>query len=81
MPKTVYLTTGDIAERLFCTPAQVQYAIQKAKIKEDGRAGIIRLFDVDRLDQITNALRGVRFKKRRRRVEPNPTPGCEQTCE
>lgn len=54
------LTVGDVARRIGESRARVDYAIEKAGIRERARAGILRLFAVDQIPVIEAALRTVR---------------------
>lgn len=65
------LTTGEVARTLGVARPRVDYAIEKAGIREKGRAGILRLFSVDQLPVIRAALETVRT---RRSVSPNAEP-------
>lgn len=57
------LTLTQVARRVGSHPAAVAYAIQKAGIREKSRAGIIRIFGEDQLDEIMEALRNVRHRR------------------
>jgi hypothetical protein len=56
------LTVGDVARRLGVPRVRVNYAIDKAGIRERGRAGILRLFSLDQLPVIRAALQTVRTR-------------------
>ncbi len=64
---TELLTVGDIARRIGVPRARVDYALDKAGIRERARAGILRLFSPDQLPVIEAALATVR--SRRRKIE------------
>jgi hypothetical protein len=55
------LTVGEIARTVGEPRARVDYAIEKAGIRERRRAGILRLFSRDQLPVIEAALRTVRL--------------------
>lgn len=61
---TELLTVGDIARRIGVPRARVDYALDKAGIRERTRAGIIRLFSPDQLPVIQAALATVRSRQR-----------------
>ncbi len=68
---TELLTVGDIARRIGVPRAQVDYALDKAGIRERTRAGILRLFSSDQLPVIRAALATVRSRRRKTEgVEP-----------
>lgn len=54
------LTVGEIARAVGEPRARVDYAIEKAGIRERRRAGILRLFGRDQVPVIEAALRTVR---------------------
>ena len=54
------LTIGDIARQLGVPRARLDYAVDKAGIRERGRVGIIRLFSADQVPVIRAALGTVR---------------------
>ena len=49
------LTVGDVARQLGLPRARLDYAIDKAGIRERGRAGILRLFSEDQVPVIAAA--------------------------
>lgn len=59
---TDLLTVGDVAKKLGLPRSRVDYAIEKAGIRERHRAGILRLFSVDQLPIIEAALATVRSR-------------------
>ena len=59
------LTVGDIARRIGVPRARIDYALDKAGIRERGRAGILRLFSVEQIPVIEAALQTVRTRKGR----------------
>ena len=59
------LTTGQLAERLGVPRSRVEYAIQKAGIRERGRAGILRLFSLDQVPVIEAAIGTIRRRRAR----------------
>ncbi len=56
------VTTGEIARTLGIARPRVDYAIEKAGIKERGRAGILRLYSPDQIPVIRAALETVRTR-------------------
>ena len=56
------LTTGDIARAIGVPRPRVDYAIEKAGIRERCRAGILRMFGRDQVPVIRAALDQVRSK-------------------
>ena len=50
-------TTGDVAANLNVPRHVVEYAVQRHRITETQRAGIIRLFDGNAVDAIRRAVR------------------------
>ena len=56
------LTVGDVARRLGEPRARVDYAIEKAGIRERTRAGILRMFTTEQLPVIKAALAAVRSR-------------------
>lgn len=56
------LTTGVIARKLGVARARLDYAIDKAGIRERGRAGILRLFSPNQIPVLEAALRTVRSR-------------------
>lgn len=67
------LTVGDVARRIGVPRARVDYALDKAGIRERARAGILRLFSPDQIPVIEAALLTVRTRQRRsaEAMEPN----------
>ena len=59
---TYLLTLGEIARRIGVPRTRLDYALDKAGIKERGRAGILRLFSVDQVPVIEAALSTVRVR-------------------
>ena len=59
------LTVGDVARRIGVPRARVDYALDKAGIRERSRAGILRLFSLDQLPVIEAALGTVRSRQRK----------------
>ena len=59
---TNLLTIGEIARRLGVARTRLDYAIDKAGIRERGRAGILRLFSPDQIPVIEAALATVRIR-------------------
>ena len=57
---TQLFTLGDVARKLSVPRSRLQYAIEKAGIKERSRAGILRLFSTDQIPVIAAALKTVR---------------------
>ena len=55
-------TTGKIAKKNGVSRAQVDYAIEKARISERARAGIIRLFSSDQIPAIEAAIASIRVR-------------------
>lgn len=51
-----YITTGDIARYARLPLHRVTYAIQRLRLVEDARAGTYRLFRVDRIESIVEAI-------------------------
>lgn len=64
------LTVGEIARTVGEPRARVDYAIEKAGIRERRRVGILRLFSRDQLPVIEAALRTVRSAR-------SEATGCE----
>ena len=62
---TEMLTVGDVARKLGVPRARVDYALDKAGIRERGRAGILRLFAADQVPVIQAALRTVKVRAQR----------------
>ena len=60
---TDLLTVGDVARKLGVPRARVDYALDKAGIRERARAGILRLFSPDQLPVIEAALGTVRVRR------------------
>lgn len=59
---TDLLTVGDVAKKLGLPRSRIDYAIEKAGIRERHRAGILRLFSADQLPVIEAALATVRSR-------------------
>ena len=57
------MTIGDIGRKLGVARTRLEYAIEKAGIRERGRAGILRLFSPDQVPVIEAALATVRTRK------------------
>lgn len=57
------LTVGDIARRIGVARSRLDYAIDKAGIRERSRAGILRLFSADQVSVIEAALATVRTRR------------------
>jgi hypothetical protein len=51
------LTVGAIARRLGVPPHRIQYQILRLSLKSAARAGVLRLFDAQAVEQIGEALR------------------------
>lgn len=62
---TDLLTVGDVAKRFGLPRSRIDYAIEKAGIRERRRAGILRLFSSDQLPVIEAALATVRSRQRK----------------
>lgn len=60
-----FITTGDLARMRGITLSRVTYAIARAGIREDARAGICRLFHRSRLDELVAAVERVGKSSRR----------------
>ena len=58
------LTVGDIAKRVGVPVHRVAYAIEAYEIKPTQRAGILRLFDEDKLEAVRSAMRRVAERAR-----------------
>lgn len=56
------LTVGDVARRIGERRSRVEYAIEKAGIRERSRAGILRLFGPDQVPVIEAALKTIRTR-------------------
>jgi hypothetical protein len=56
----MFLTTGDIAQRLNLPRSAVCYAIDRAGIRPSAKAGIVRLFAIDQWPDIVRAVRQIR---------------------
>ena len=54
------LTIGDVARKLGVARSRLDYAVDKAGIRERGRAGILRLFSRDQIPVMEAALTSVR---------------------
>ena len=61
---TDLLTTGQLARRLGVPRTRLDYALDRAGIRERGRAGIIRLFALEQIPVIRAALDNVRPQSR-----------------
>ena len=59
------LTVGDIARRIGVPRSRLDYAIDKAGIRERSRAGILRLFSSDQIPVMEAALLGVKTRQPR----------------
>lgn len=57
------LTIGDIARKLGIARTRLKYAIVKARIQEEVRAGILRLFSPDQIPVMEAALATVQARK------------------
>ncbi len=57
---TDLLTIGDVARKLGIARTRLDYAVDKAGIRERGRAGILRLFSRDQIPVMEAALGAVR---------------------
>lgn len=57
------LTVGEIARSIGVPRTRVDYAIDKAGIRERGRAGILRLFSPDQIPVIQAALTTIRERR------------------
>ena len=57
------MTIGDIARKLGIARTRLEYAIEKAGIRERSRAGILRLFSSDQVPVIEAALATVRTRR------------------
>ena len=57
------LTVGDIARRIGVPRSRLDYAIDKAGIRERSRAGILRLFSSDQIPVMEAALTSVRSRR------------------
>lgn len=57
--QTKLKTIGDIARALGVTSSRVAYAIEQYRIKPTQRAGILRIFDEDKVDVIRSAVRRI----------------------
>lgn len=60
---TSLLTIGDIARRIGVPRSRLDYAVDKAGIRERGRAGILRLFSSDQIPVMEAALTTVRPRR------------------
>lgn len=60
---TSLLTIGDIARRIGVPRSRLDYAVDKAGIRERSRAGILRLFSSDQIPVMEVALRAVRSRR------------------
>lgn len=56
------LTVGDIARQIGVPRTRLDYAIDKAGIRERSRAGILRLFSSDQIPVMEAALKAVRSR-------------------
>ena len=65
------MTVGDVARQLGLSQSRVNYAIDKAGIRERGRAGILRLFSPDQVPVIRAALATIREKRSAPATETN----------
>ncbi len=63
---TNLFTIGDIARKLGVPRTRLDYAVDKAGIREKGRVGILRLFSPDQIPVIEAALATVRSRKTQR---------------
>lgn len=61
-------TIGSIAERLGESRDTIAYLIRTRQIRHTGRAGLYRLYDEDRVEEIEKHLKGLR--RRRRQLTP-----------
>ena len=59
------LTVGDIVQQIGVPRSRLDYAIDKAGIRERGRAGILRLFSSDQISVMEAALKAVRSRRRK----------------
>lgn len=66
---TDLMTIGELARRLGVARTRLHYAIEKAGIRECGRAGILRLFSADQIPVIEAALTTVRPHRSRGAAE------------
>ena len=73
------MTVGDIARRIGIPRARVDYALDKAGIRERTRAGILRLFSLDQLPVIEAALGTVRTRQRKPEAVGQEEPLCVAT--
>ncbi len=58
-----FLTSGDISRLLGHPLHVVTYALERAGIREDGRAGTYRLFRRRRLSEIVQAINAVKSRR------------------
>ena len=56
------LTVGDVARALEEPQPRVNYALAKACIQPVGRVGILRMFSVDQLPEIREAIDSIRVR-------------------
>ena len=57
------LTVGDVARQIGVPRSRLDYAIDKAGIRERSRAGILRLFSSDQIPVMEAALTAVRSRR------------------
>jgi len=63
-----FITTGDIARELHCPLHRVTYAVQRFRVREDGRVGAYRLFRRERLPELIDLIQTVGKSERRTTV-------------
>ena len=59
---TANLTLGDVARQLGVPRNRVEYAVEKAGIRERGRVGILRVYGEDQVGVIAAAIAAVRTR-------------------
>ncbi len=59
------LTVGDVARQIGVPRSRLDYAIDKAGIRERSRAGILRLFSSDQIPVMEAALKAVQWRGRK----------------
>ena len=59
---TANLTLGDVARQLGVPRSRVEYAVEKAGIRERGRVGILRVYGEDQVGVIAAAIAAVRTR-------------------
>lgn len=60
---TALMTIGEIARQLGVPRPRLDYALEKAGIRERGRAGILRLFAPEQIPVMEAALKTVRSRE------------------